>query len=186
MAGMSTRFHLFETAFGWIGIGWTDKGICRIQLPERDRASTERRLRRTLPYAEESPPTPVIGGAIEAIGRYFSGETVDFSGLPLDLPAGDAFRLAIWQAARNLGHGETTTYGALAVQAGHGGMARETGEALGRNPVPIIVPCHRILAAGGKLGGFSAPGGAATKERLLVLEHALPQPAPVRQASFAF
>ena len=89
---------------------------------------------------------------------------MDFSSVAVDLEGVDLFRRAIYQAARKLGFGQTTTYGGLADAAGQPGKARETGEALGRNPVPIIVPCHRIVAAGGKIGGFSAPGGSATKK----------------------
>jgi methylated-DNA-[protein]-cysteine S-methyltransferase len=102
------------------------------------------------------------------------------------LDGADLFRRAIYSAARKLGFGETTTYGGLADSAGHPGMARETGEALGRNPVPLIVPCHRILAAGGKIGGFSAPGGSSTKERLLALEGVQIGPPPPAQKAFAF
>ena len=113
-------------------------------------------------------------------------KTVDFSGVPVDLDGVDLFQRAIYQAASKLGFGETTTYGGLADAAGHPGKARETGEALGRNPVPLIVPCHRILAAGGKIGGFSAPGGSATKEKLLALEGVRVGPPPAAQKTFAF
>lgn len=184
---MTTRYHLFETAFGWVGIAWTQNGICRVQLPERDRAATERRLRRSVGAdAVEADPSREIDAAVDALNRYFAGEEVGFGDLRIDLPRADPFRLAIWHAARDLPHGTTTTYGALAEAAGHKGLARETGEALGGNPVPIIVPCHRILAAGGKPGGFSAPGGTATKLRLLALEKAQPAAADRAQASFGF
>jgi methylated-DNA-[protein]-cysteine S-methyltransferase len=127
-----------------------------------------------------------IAGIIEALRRYAAGEPVDFSGVPVDLAGVDPFRLAIYDAARKLGFGDTATYGGLAAAAGHAGLARETGQALGRNPVPIVVPCHRIVAAGGKLGGFSAPGGASTKERLLAMEGVRVGPPPPAQASFGF
>jgi methylated-DNA-[protein]-cysteine S-methyltransferase len=184
---MTTRWHLFETAFGWIGIAWTANGVCRVQLPERDREATARRLSRSLPaHSIEEAPTGPIADAVSALQRYFAGEAVDLTQIAIDVPADDPFRLAIWQAARDLAHGETTTYGALAEKAGRKGLARETGEALGKNPVPIIVPCHRIMAAGGRLGGFSAPGGASTKLRLLELERARPTETRPGQASFAF
>jgi methylated-DNA-[protein]-cysteine S-methyltransferase len=111
---------------------------------------------------------------------------VDFSAVPVDLTGVDAFRLAIYDAARRLGFGETTTYGELAKRAGHGGLPRETGAALGANPVPLIIPCHRIVAAGGKIGGFSAPGGSVSKERMLTLEGVHVGPPPPAQASFGF
>ena len=120
------------------------------------------------------------------IGRYAAGKRVSFAEVPLDLAGVDAFRLAIYEAARQLGFGETTTYGGLASAAGHPGEARETGQALGQNPVPIIVPCHRILAAGNKIGGFSAPGGAATKARLLGMEGVRTGPPAATQSSFGF
>lgn len=187
-------YHLFETALGFIGIAWSERGLTRLQLPERDRAATERRLLATLPGADREHPVEQraeklpagIAEAVAAIRRYAAGETVDFSGVSVDLGPADAFRLAVYEAARQLGFGETTTYGALAVSAGHAGLARETGQALGKNPVPIVVPCHRIVAAGGKIGGFSAPGGATTKERLLELEGVQVGPPPSAQASFGF
>lgn len=187
-------YHLFETALGFIGIAWSERGLTRLQLPERDHAATERRLLATLPGADGGHPVEQraeelpagITEAVAAIRRYAAGETVDFSGVAVDLGTADAFRLAIYDAARQLGFGETTTYGALAASAGHTGLARETGQALGKNPVPIVVPCHRILAAGGKIGGFSAPGGATTKERLLELEGVRVGPPPSAQASFGF
>jgi len=187
-------YHLFETPLGWIGIGWSARGLTRVQLPERDRAATERRLLATLPRAAADRPAersagdlpPAIAEAVAAIRRYASGETVDFSGIAVDLGSADDFRLAIYDAARHLGFGETVTYGELAARAGHAGAARETGQALGQNPVPIVVPCHRILAAGGKIGGFSASGGSATKERLLELEGVRVGPPPPAQSSFAF
>jgi len=188
-------YHLFETPLGWIGVAWSARGLTRVQLPERDRAATERRLIATLPHAEnggtpvqrgaEELP-PAIAGAVAAIARYAAGEAVDFSGIAVDMGNADEFRLAIYDAARRLGFGETVTYGELAARAGHAGLARETGQALGQNPVPLVVPCHRILAAGGKIGGFSAPGGAATKERLLELEGVRVGPPPPAQSSFAF
>ena len=106
--------------------------------------------------------------------------------MPVDLAGVDDFRLAIYEAARKLGFGETTTYGELAKRAGHAGLPRETGQALGANPVPLIIPCHRILAAGGKIGGFSAPGGSTTKERMLALEGVRVGPPPAPQQSFGF
>ncbi|MDH6234317.1 methylated-DNA-[protein]-cysteine S-methyltransferase [Mesorhizobium soli] len=187
-------YHLFETALGWIGLAWSERGLTRLQLPERDRPATERRLLATLPGAERGTPVErreeelpaEIAAAVALVRRYAAGETVDFSGVPVDLGNADEFRLAIYDAARNLGFGETTTYGELANRAGHTGLARETGQALGRNPVPIVVPCHRIVAAGGKIGGFSAPGGSTTKERLLELEGVRVGPPPPAQGSFGF
>lgn len=173
---------LLETALGTIGIAWTQHGLCRLRLPDGDAEQALAGLRRAFPKAEMAPAPGEIAGLLV---RYAKGETVDFKSLAVDLPDLDAFRTAIHEAARRLGYGETLTYGDLAKAAGYPGAARETGEALGRNPVPIVIPCHRIVAAGGKLGGFSAPGGADTKKKLLALERA--RFAGQRgQASFAF
>lgn len=181
--------HLFETALGWMGVTWSATGIAAVQTPDRDRDATMRRLLRRLPETQpvETDDLPdMIKSAIDLLSRYAAGETIDFNALPLDLAGSDAFNLDIYRAARGLAFGDTVTYGELARRAGHDGMARETGKALGENPIPIIVPCHRIVAAGGKLGGFSAPGGARTKERLLALEGVKVGPAPAAQAAFAF
>lgn len=180
------NYHLFETSLGWLGIAWSDKGLTQLQLPERDRAATERRLSRRLGNGIECAPPADIAQIVEILKRYASGEPVDFSDVPVDLSGIDPFRLAIYDAARKLGFGETTTYGGLATLAGHAGRAQETGQALGKNPVPIVVPCHRILAAGGKIGGFSAPGGSTTKGRLLAMEGVRVGPPPPAQASFGF
>ena len=101
-----------------------------------------------------------------------AGEAADFSDIPIDLTGVDEFRRAIYERARGLAYGETTTYGGLADAAGHPGLARETGAAMGSNPIPIIIPCHRVLAADGRSGGYSGRGGTETKHFLLALEGA--------------
>ncbi len=182
------HYTLFETALGWMGIAWSDHGITAVQTPDRDRDATERRLFRR-PRCSDAKPAetmpPEIATAVDLLQRYASGETVDFNSIAVDVEAEPFFK-DIWQAARDLGFGETVTYGELANRAGHPGMARETGQALGANPVPVIVPCHRIVAAGGKLGGFSAPGGTRTKEKLLALEGVHVGPPPAAQSAFQF
>jgi methylated-DNA-[protein]-cysteine S-methyltransferase len=183
-ADMTLSYHLFETAIGWIGIGWSERGIARLLLPQRDRDAMERKLATS--GARPAEPPQHIQAVIGKLRRYAAGEAVDFGDVPVDLDGVDDFRLAIYDAARKLGFGATTTYGSLAAAAGHPGLARETGAALGQNPVPIIVPCHRILAAGNKIGGFSAPGGSATKEKLLAMEGVAVGPPPKAQAAFAF
>jgi methylated-DNA-[protein]-cysteine S-methyltransferase len=192
-AQQPSTYTLFETNIGWIGIAWSEAGLTRLQLPERSEAATERRLLAAIASdsgpapqrAAGDPPTAIVA-LIEALLRYAAGEPVDFSDVPVDLAGVDPFRRAIYDAAQKLGFGDTTTYGGLAAAAGHPGLARETGQALGRNPVPIVIPCHRIVAAGNKLGGFSAPGGSATKERLLAMEGVRVGPPPPAQASFGF
>ena len=182
-------YHLFETALGWVGIIWSEAGLAAVQTPDRDRDATQRRLLRRVANADLAETDALPGHAAEAkrlLQLYAAGEPTDFASVPLDLSGIDAFNLDIYRVARDLRFGETVTYGELAKLAGHAGLARETGKALGENPIPIIVPCHRIVAAGGKLGGFSAPGGARTKERLLELEGVRVGPAPAAQAAFGF
>jgi methylated-DNA-[protein]-cysteine S-methyltransferase len=181
-------YALIETGIGWIGIAWSKRGLTRLQLPARDRQATERRLLATIhgPAAESADMTAPIADLVGMLRRYGAGEPVDFSNVPVDLDGVDPFRRAIYDAARRLSFGETTTYGGLAEEAGYKGRAQDTGQALGRNPVPIVVPCHRILAAGNRIGGFSAPGGSAAKERLLEMEGVHLGPPPSAQQSFAF
>jgi len=178
--------HVFETAMGFCGIAWSERGICRFMLPMNAPGPTEERMTRPLENSLPAEPVGLAADVVAAARRYFAGEREDFSAYPVDLEGVDPFRRAIYQAARRLGYGETTTYGGLAADAGFPHAARETGVALGRNPLPLIIPCHRILAAGGKLGGFSAPGGTATKQKMLALENASSPNAAPAQGSFAF
>lgn len=165
------HYRVLETACGPCGIAWNRAGIARFQLPTSSPDATERALRRRLPGAAPDAPPPDVAMIIAAAQRYFAGETVDFSAVALDLDGQEEFFRRIYDALRRIGWGQTTTYGALAKEIGAGPeAARDVGEAMARNPVPLIIPCHRVLAAGGKLGGFSAPGGTATKLRMLELE----------------
>jgi methylated-DNA-[protein]-cysteine S-methyltransferase len=165
------HYRIFETARGFCAIAWTGNGVTRFRLPEPDAAATERSLLRRVPEATPADPPPAVADAIAAARRYFAGEKVDFAGVPVDLGEQDEMFARIYDAARRIGWGETTTYGALAKQFGDGWeIARDVGQAMAKNPVPLIIPCHRVLAAGGKVGGFSAPGGAETKRKMLVLE----------------
>ena len=181
------HFAIFETASGFCGIAWNDIGIARFHLPERSPEATERHLRRRLPGAVAGAPPPEVAAVIAAAKRYFAGEPVDFSEIALDLGGQDTFFLRIYEAVRRVGWGQTTTYGTIARELGAGPeAARDVGEAMARNPVPLIVPCHRVLAAGGKLGGFSAPGGAVAKTRMLELEGVKVGPPPPAQQSFGW
>jgi methylated-DNA-[protein]-cysteine S-methyltransferase len=172
MLSTTPTYAVFETAGGFCGIAWSDAGVSRFQLPTATARGTERLLLRRMPDARPGPPPPEIAGVIEAVKRYFAGEDVDFSGVRLDLDGqSDLFR-DIYAALRRVGWGQTTTYGALAKAAGASGWeaAREVGQAMARNPVALIIPCHRCLAAGGRIGGFSAPGGEFSKLKMLELE----------------
>ncbi|MBV9637069.1 MAG: methylated-DNA--[protein]-cysteine S-methyltransferase [Methylobacteriaceae bacterium] len=181
------HYLILETAGGFCGIAWSDVGITRFQLPTRSAEATERMLLRRLPGAAPGAPTPEVAEAVAAVQRYFEGEATDFSSFKLDLGEQDALFERIYAAARRVGWGRTTTYGALAKELGAGPeVAKDVGQAMAKNPVALIIPCHRVLAAGGKVGGFSAPGGAAAKVRMLELEGVHLEPPRPAQRSFAF
>jgi len=164
-------FRVFETVRGFCGIAWNESGITAFRLPSRTPEAAERALRRRVPDAEPGTPTVDVAAAIAAARAYFAGERIDFSPFRVSLGQQSPLSERIYAAVRRLRWGETTTYGAIAKGLGAGPeTARHVGEAMARNPVPLIVPCHRVLAAGGKLGGFSAPGGAAAKAHMLGLE----------------
>jgi methylated-DNA-[protein]-cysteine S-methyltransferase len=163
-------FCLFDTVIGSFGIAWSAQGLTRLRLPERDRGTTEKRLRARTASLQPDDPPAAVAQVIADIQRYVAGERIDFSHVALDLSDIDLFRRSIYEAARAVGWGRTATYGELARQVGHPDAARDVGQAMGRNPVAVIIPCHRIVAAGNKLGGFSAYQGTFAKERLLALE----------------
>jgi len=165
-----THYCLFDTDLGACGLAWSERGLARLQLPEADRSATEERLQRRLAGADPRAPPLQIAQAIADLQRYFAGKRVDFSQASLDLSRVGAFYRAIYDAARRIGWGETTTYGEIARRVDTPGAARAVGQAMGRNPVPIIIPCHRVLASGDRIGGFSAFGGRLAKEQLLALE----------------
>jgi methylated-DNA-[protein]-cysteine S-methyltransferase len=169
---MSESFTLFETPIGTGGIAWNERGVSGVQLPEPDAARVRARLRRRFPHAIESPPSPDIQRALEAMTALLRGEPSDLSSVHLDLDRVPAFERRVYEVARTIPAGETVSYGQIASRLGDARLAREVGQALAQNPFPIIVPCHRVIAAGGKLGGFSARGGVATKQRLLSIEQA--------------
>ncbi len=178
------RYLIFETAGGACGIAWNSAGITRFQLPARSAAVTERNLLQRLPAGEPGPAPPQVLDAVADVRKYFLGAKVDFSGFDLDLEGQDEFFRQIYAAARRVPWGHTTTYGTLAKELGVGPeAARDVGQAMAKNPIPLIIPCHRVLAAGGKVGGFSAPGGAAAKIRMLEIEGVHVGPPPAAQQS---
>jgi methylated-DNA-[protein]-cysteine S-methyltransferase len=167
-----THHHLFDTAIGLCGVAWNARGLVAVSLPEKDRAETARRIAAKSQSAGKAEPPPAVAALVGDIQRYLAGGRVDFSAVTVDLDGVDDFRRKLYEALRTISFGRTTTYGDLAKTLGLAGWegARDVGEAMGRNPIPIIIPCHRVLAAGNKLGGFSAHGGPKTKEKLLALE----------------
>ena len=187
MTHTEQNYLVFETAGGFCGIAWSDTGITRFQLPTKSAEATERLLLRRLPDAEPGTPTLEVAEAVAAVQRYFDGEEIDFSSVRLDLGDQDTFFEKVYAAARQVRWGRTTTYGALAKELGAGPeAARDVGQAMARNPVALIIPCHRVLAAGGKIGGFSAPGGSTAKMRMLELEGVRLDSPPSPQGSFGF
>ena len=164
---------LFDTAIGVCGIAWRPAGLVGVQLPEASEGAVLRRLRRRFPDLPLMPPPDWVERAILAINGLLAGEPVDLGFIALDLAGFGAFERAVWSALREVPPGRTTTYGELAASVGDPKAAQAVGQALSRNPWPIVVPCHRVTAAAGRTGGFSAHGGAATKLRLLEIEGAL-------------
>jgi methylated-DNA-[protein]-cysteine S-methyltransferase len=171
-------FALFDTDIGCCGIAWGANGVVGVQLPERHDGATRERLRRRFPDAGEAAPPSDIQQAIDSIVALLRGEARDLSFIALDMEGIPPFRQSIYAVLRGIPAGATLSYGEIAAQLGDSSAARDVGEAMGKNPFPIIVPCHRVVAAGGKAGGFSAAGGVATKLRLLNIEGARLDEAP--------
>jgi methylated-DNA-[protein]-cysteine S-methyltransferase len=165
-------FTLFETPIGHCGIAWSDRGIVGVQLPERRELDTRARLLQRFPEAREEQPPSQVQRAVDGIVALLRGEASDLSSVELDMHAVAPFHRRVHEAARGISSGGTVSYGEIASRVGSPGASRAVGQALARNPFPIIVPCHRVLSAGGMLGGFSANGGTGTKLRLLSIENA--------------
>lgn len=163
---------LFDTAIGTCAVAWGERGIVGVQLPEAGERAMRARLARRFPEAREAAPPPAVRRAVDGIVALLAGEPADLGEVTLDMDGLPEIQRAVYEVARTIPPGETLTYGEIASRLGDPGTARAVGQALGRNPFPIVVPCHRVLAAGGRLGGFSAHGGTATKLRLLTLERA--------------
>jgi len=166
------HYLLIPTPFGDCGIAWSRSGLTRVQLPEVAPRSTERSLAVGNRRPWSGPLPDPIGQAVMELRRYFDGTPTDLMSVVVDLDDLPPFHVEVYAKARLIPWGETRSYGELARSLGVPGAARAIGQAMGRNPVPIVVPCHRVLAHGSGLGGFSAPGGRATKQRLLELERA--------------
>ena len=165
-------FTLFETTIGFCGLVWGENGIVGVLLPEASREKTRARLTRRYPDAAETLPPAPIRHAIDAIISLLNGEASDLGQIELDMEGLAPFQRRAYALARAIPPGTTLTYGEIARQLGEPEAARAVGQAMGQNPFPIIVPCHRVLGAGGKAGGFSAPGGLTTKARMLSIEGA--------------
>lgn len=165
-----TGYTLFDTPIGRCGVAWGPGGIVQVQLPGGRDDEARARLARLNGGGPPALPPPRIADAIASIVTLLRGGSADLSQVPLDMARLPAFQRRVYEAARAIQPGETRTYGEIARLLGAPGLSRAVGQALGRNPFPIVVPCHRVLAAGGRIGGFSAPGGITTKLRLLTIE----------------
>jgi methylated-DNA-[protein]-cysteine S-methyltransferase len=163
---------LFDTPIGRCGIAWGPDGVVGLQLPEHDdRAAVARLTRRRPGLMLTSPPYPAaVNRAIREIVALLGGERLDLTDVALDFDGVPDFDKRVYDIARAIPPGATMTYGDVARELGDLTLSRAVGQALGRNPFPIVIPCHRVVAAGGEIGGFSATGGAATKRRILAIE----------------
>jgi methylated-DNA-[protein]-cysteine S-methyltransferase len=162
----------FQTAIGTCGIAWSADGIVGVSLPEDEEDRLRSRFTARYPKATECAPPPDVARTIARIQALLDGEPDDLSDILLDEAEVPDFNKRVYDIARRISPGATRTYGEIARELGDPLLAREVGQALGRNPFPIIVPCHRVLAANGKTGGFSATGGVQTKFRMLAIERA--------------
>jgi methylated-DNA-[protein]-cysteine S-methyltransferase len=163
----------FASPLGALALAWSELGIVGLQLPTEDAERTLGRLARRFPATRPAHPPASVRSAIDGVLELLSGAPRDLAEVAIDVEGAGPFDRGVWEIARAIPPGATRAYGDIARDLGDLGFAREVGQSLGRNPVPIIVPCHRVLATGGKIGGFSAFGGVATKRRLLAIEAAL-------------
>ncbi|HXZ21220.1 MAG TPA: methylated-DNA--[protein]-cysteine S-methyltransferase [Pseudolabrys sp.] len=167
-------YSIFETAIGSCGIVWNAHGIAGVEVHRGNESATRAGLLRRFDGAQEKLPPADVQHAINSIVGLLRGEPRDLSDLTIDVGGLPDFNRKVYAIARTIPPGSTMSYGEIAERLGDKSLARDVGQALGQNPIPLIVPCHRVLAAGGKTGGFSAPGGVASKLRLLTIEGAQP------------
>jgi methylated-DNA-[protein]-cysteine S-methyltransferase len=165
-------YAVFETAIGPCAIAWSKRGVCGFHLPHIGPARLRLRVEQRHAGAREAEPPATVRQAIDGVVALLQGEPVDLTGIPLDLSRVPDFNRRVYDVARSIPPGRTLSYGEVAVRLGDPQLARSVGQALGANPIAVIVPCHRVLGAGGRSGGFSAPGGIDTKRRLLEIEQA--------------
>ena len=175
------RYTLIDTALGTFGLAGTATGVARVALPGRDRGRTEIWISRE--PAEPGFPDGRYAELPDRIRRYAQGERIDFGDVPLDLDGIPDFNRQAYAELLKTGYGETTTYGAIARALGDVTLARAVGQAMGANPIPLLIPCHRVLGADSRPVGFSSPGGVTAKMQMLALEHAA---SPTGQYAFGF
>lgn len=169
---MTNGYSLFDTAIGRCGVAWGEGGLIAVQLPQPNEGQTRTRLAQRCGELEECAPPPHVAAAIAAMIALLAGEARGLDDIALDMTDVPDFNRKVYAIARAIPPGETLTYGDIARRLGDVALSRQVGQALGQNPFPIVVPCHRVLAAGARPGGFSASGGTATKLRMLAIEGA--------------
>lgn len=174
----SVSWGMFTTSIGRCGIAWDGAGVVGVQLPEHSERETRARLRRRWPGGTEAAPPAVIRKVMDSVAALLEGEPVDLSGVQLNLKGIAAFNQQVYRIARDIPPGQVLTYGDVAQRLGDPSAARAVGRALGQNPFPLVVPCHRVIAVGGQLGGFSGGAGRTTKRRLLEIEGSVPGEQP--------
>jgi methylated-DNA-[protein]-cysteine S-methyltransferase len=165
-------FCLFDTAIGACALAWSGAALVGVHLPEADPARLRARMRQRFGDPPEAEPPAHAQAAIRRIRALLDGAADDLADLPLDMSGVPPFHQKVYAVTRAIPPGRTLTYGEVARQIGEPGASRAVGQALGLNPFAPVVPCHRVLAAGGRSGGFSAEGGAHTKLRMLEIEQA--------------
>src|SRR5450432_1813963 len=166
----ASGFALFDTAIGRCAIAWGERGICGVQLPEASPSATRRRMALRFPELLECAPPAPVQRAIDRVITLLRGEASDLTQIGLDMERLAPFQRRAYEQARTIPSGKTLSYGEVATRIGAPGAARAVGTALSKNPFAIVVPCHRVLSAGGKPGGFTANGGVETKLRMLQIE----------------
>ena len=173
-------YSLFETPLGWCGIAWSQiasadasYAVTLLQLPEATAELTESRIARNCGGAQRTELPSQILSISSRVRRHLQGDLQDFRDIPVDLHLAGPFVRRVCELTREIPVGRTVTYADIATKLGRPSLTRAVGRALGRNPIPLIIPCHRVMAAHGKPGGFSAFGGRATKAKLLAIEGAV-------------
>jgi methylated-DNA-[protein]-cysteine S-methyltransferase len=165
---------IFDTSIGPCAIVWGERGLLGVQIPEADATATKARMLKRFPAAQETVPPPHIQNVIEGMRALLKGERRDLLDVVIDDDGVPEFNRRVYTVVRKVPPGATITYGEIAERLGDKTLARAVGQAMGENRCPIVTPCHRVLAASGKTGGFSAPGGVVTKLKLLTIEGAQP------------
>jgi methylated-DNA-[protein]-cysteine S-methyltransferase len=176
------RYTFFRTKWGYFGLAGTEEALCRTSLPVAERRQAEHRLLEALSLSNDNlrQEKDLQKHLQDRIVAYYEGEPVDFRADPaVSLNGASPFTLQVLRACRKISFGQTRTYRELAEQVGRPGAARAVGSVMAGNPVPLIIPCHRVLRTDGGFGGFSAPGGIATKQKMLRHEQAVRTPAPI-------